>query len=278
MSTSNRIVLRDLESVEDLERVTAVEREVWGVEDLDVLPLTMLVATRAVGAVVVGAFDGDALVGFVYGIVGREHGATTHHSHMLAVLPAYRSLDLGRRLKLAQRERVLAQGITRVTWTFDPLQSRNAHFNFVRLGAVAPEYRIDFYGQETSSFLHKLGTDRFWATWDLESSSVRTLASGGEHPDAGWHERFMGVPLVRALSTDEPELDLSGLDTAVAVVEIPSDINAMQAAYLERAFRWREATRAALGEAIRRGYVVDAFARVRRGDATVGAYRLTIGT
>jgi predicted GNAT superfamily acetyltransferase len=271
---TDTIVIRDLESVADLERVAAVERAVWGLEDRDVLPLTMLVATRAAGAVVVGAFDGDALVGFVYGVVGLEHGETTHHSHMLAVLPPYRSLDLGRRLKLAQRERVLAQGIRRVTWTYDPLQSRNAHFNFTRLGVVADSYRVNFYGEETSSFLHKLGTDRFWVTWELDSARVRERAAGLDDPDAGWETAFEGVRLVRAGLDEEPRTDPSGLAGDVVVVEIPGDINALQSRDYERAFRWRIATRAALTDAIGRGYVADAFARVRRDGATVGAYRL----
>jgi predicted GNAT superfamily acetyltransferase len=115
----------------------------------------------------------EKLVGFAFGFLGREHGQTTIHSHMLAVLESYRHLDLGRRLKLAQRERALAMGIREMTWTFDPLQSRNAHFNFAKLGVVSDTYKVDFYGPETSSVLHRNGTDRLWVRWLLDSRRVR---------------------------------------------------------------------------------------------------------
>src|SRR5207248_3362955 len=144
-----------------------------GSDDLDVVPLTMLVATREVGAVLVGAYDGASLVGFVYGFPGYENGRLVHHSHMLAVKSDYRNFNLGYKLKLAQRERVLAQGINRITWTFDPLQSLNAYFNFGKLGVLADTYKINFYGEATSSFLHQIGTDRLWVTWSLDSPRVR---------------------------------------------------------------------------------------------------------
>src|SRR5438132_846060 len=129
--------------------VETLQKDVWGSNDLDVVPLTMLVASRAVGAVLVGAYDESKLVGFVYGFPGYENGHVTHHSHMLAVGPSYRNFNLGYQLKLAQRERVLAQGINRITWTFDPLQSLNAYFNFGKLGVIADTYKIDFYGEAT---------------------------------------------------------------------------------------------------------------------------------
>ena len=117
--------------------VEDLQKEVWSVSDRDIVPLTQLVAARHAGGQLIGARDGRTLIGFVYGIVGLERGRTIHHSHMLAVKPAYRNCDVGYKLKLAQRERVLAQGITRITWTFDPLQSLNAHFNFCKLGVVS---------------------------------------------------------------------------------------------------------------------------------------------
>src|SRR5436309_15587863 len=117
------LVIKPIEEIEDVRASEELQKEVWGIEDRDVTPLTQLVAARAVGGQLIGGYDGDALIGFVYGFVGLEHGRTTHHSHMLAVKAAYRNQQVGFKLKLAQRERVLAQGITCITWTFDPLQS-----------------------------------------------------------------------------------------------------------------------------------------------------------
>ena len=163
------IIIRDIEQISEMREIEALQKEVWGSDDRDIVPLTIFAATREVGAILIGAFDGASLIGFAYSFVGREDGRMVHHSHMLAVRPIYRNFNLGYRLKLAQRDRALAQGITQMTWTFDPLQSLNAHFNFAKLGVVADAYKINFYGEATSSFLHQIGTDRLWVTWSLDS-------------------------------------------------------------------------------------------------------------
>src|SRR5580704_17600578 len=185
-AAAQQISIRDLKSIDDLNQLKVVEKEVWGMADDDALPLTLAIAFKAAGHIFVGAFDHvkvkddkgrdkdkDKLVGFAFGFLGREHGQTTIHSHMLAVLDAYRHLDLGSRLKQAQRERAMAMGVHEMTWTYDPLQSRNAHFNFSKLGVVSDTYKVDFYGPETSSLLHRNGTDRLWVRWILNSRRVQ---------------------------------------------------------------------------------------------------------
>jgi len=142
------IVVRDIDGQVEMRAVEELQKEVWGLPDLDVVPLTQLVAAKASGGVVIGAFDRDVLVGFAYGFAGYEEGRVTHHSHMLAVRPGYRSFKIGYLLKLAQREKVIKQGIERMTWTFDPLQSVNAYFNFNKLGVVSDRYFVNFYGEE----------------------------------------------------------------------------------------------------------------------------------
>src|ERR1700687_1489418 len=94
-----QITIRDLKSIDDLSQLKAVEKEVWGMADEDTLPLTLAIACKAVGNIFVGAFDKQKLVGSAFGFLGRENGLTTIHSHMLAVLEAYRHLDIGSRLK-----------------------------------------------------------------------------------------------------------------------------------------------------------------------------------
>ena len=148
--------IRDIESLDDMRAAEELQKEAWGIEDLDVVPATQFTAARAAGGQLIGAFDGETLAGFVYGFVGLDGGRLVHHSHLLAVKPSYRDQQIGYQLKLAQRERVLAQGIEEINWTFDPLQSRNAHLNFHKLGVFTNTYKIDFYG---------LGTDRLWVRW-----------------------------------------------------------------------------------------------------------------
>lgn len=149
--------------------VERLQKEIWSVEDREILPAIHMIAATAVGAILVGAFDDDELIGFVYGFPGFEGSKRIIHSDMLAVRNDYRDHGLGRELKLAQRERALAHGIDRITWTFDPLRAKNAYLNFAQLGVVADRYLRDFYG-ETTSPLHSLGTDRLWVTWHLNGA------------------------------------------------------------------------------------------------------------
>ena len=218
---------------------------------------------------------------FAYSFVGRENERMVHHSHMLAVTPSYRNFNLGYKLKLAQRERALAQGITRITWTFDPLQSLNAYFNFGKLGVLADRYETNFYGEETSSFLHQIGsgTDRLWVNWPLDSQRVRekmeTVASWKE--TLGEPEQI--VSLVRVSADNLPQRNDSAevLGQEKLIVEIPADINTLQREKPELAARWREATRWAFTEAIASGYSIDDFYGASRNDQAVGVYVLSYG-
>jgi len=285
------VTIRDLQSFEDLKQVEEVEREVWGFSDLDTTSLTLAIATKEAGSIWVGAFDGARLVGFAFGFLGTEHGQLIVHSHMLAVREPYRNSRLGYKLKLAQRERALAlridvgriddvrindSRISEMTWTFDPLQSRNAHLNFAKLGVVSESYKVDFYGPETSSVLHRNGTDRLWVTWPLASRRVQERLQGKESR----------AEILDALSTLTPLVQFNGdgkpvcTDLAAALsrqriaIEIPSDI-----AYIERkdptlAREWRLQTRWAFTEALKAEFLVAEFCRTVRGQQGPGVYLL----
>ena len=241
------ITIRQIDDVAEMRAVEDLQKEVWGIPDLDVVPLTQLVAAKEAGGTLIGAFDDETLVGFVYGFPSFEFGRHAHHSHMLAVKPAYRNLDLGRRLKLAQRDHVIAQGIDLITWTFDPLQSLNAHFNFNKLGVVADRYLPDFYGDEPASFLHQTGTDRLWVSWLISTQRVKNIIDG---------------------KTESAQVE----DAGTLSIEIPGDINSVQQQEPGAALQWREETRRAFTEAIKAGYVVVGFTRENQ----IGRYLLRI--
>lgn len=269
------IIVRDIEGQKELRAVEELQKEVWGIPDLDVVPLTQLVAAQAAGGVLLGAFDGETLVGFAYGFVALEHGQMMHHSHMLAVKDDYRNFDLGRRLKTAQRERVLSQGINFMTWTFDPLQSLNAYFNFGKLGVFSDRYLINFYGEEAASFLHQTGTDRLWVTWDLTNGHFKRTV------DATKLEKIFEetTPLVK-VGVDELPLtgDLDeGLKGDHVLIEIPSNINDLVERNDDSAGKWREQTRRAFTEAIEKDFLVENFHRMNRGDRKFGVYLLRRG-
>jgi predicted GNAT superfamily acetyltransferase len=269
------ITIRDLVLTEEVYQIEELQKEVWGISDRDVTPLTQLVAAREAGGILIGAFDGASLAGFAYGFIGYEQGEMTLHSHMLAVKPAYRNRNLGYRLKLAQREQALESGIKRMTWTFDPLQSLNAHFNFSKLGVISDQYKINFYGESTSSFLHRTGTDRLWVSWLLDSRRVRDRIEG--MPKSGAIEIDKHTPLTRVGEDGLPRVAIISelLARMHAVIEIPGSIDTLQRTTPGLAVTWREATRRAFSEAMAASFVVEEFYRSSREGQQVGVYLLT---
>ena len=269
----SKIQIREIDELAQMRAVEELQKEIWGIPDLDVVPLTHLVAAREAGGVLIGAFEGDMLIGFVYGFPSFERGQLAHHSHMLAVKPDYRNIDLGRRLKLAQREHVMAQGIGLISWTFDPLQSLNAYFNFSKLGVLADRYLPDFYGEDAASFLHQTGTDRLWVSWFVSSERVQRKISGASD-EVG----FSAAPSLIEVDQDDSPRRNTFSDEDRVVIEIPSNIDALQQQNRQTARRWREETRWAFTEALKAGYFVEAFARETRGDKQIGKYFLRRGS
>ncbi len=171
--------IEPLTSLEYLQRCVDLQVAVWGYSDGDVIPRRVFLVAQRIGGQVLGAFDGDAMVGFAMGLPGFRNGAAYLHSHMLAVLPEYRNAGLGRRLKLAQREDAMKRGFDLMEWTFDPLEIKNAHLNLARLGAIARRYHSDFYGPSSSPLQGGLPTDRLYAEWWLRSERVVKLLENG---------------------------------------------------------------------------------------------------
>jgi len=275
------VTIRDLQSFDDIKQVEEVEREVWGLSDLDATPLTLAVATKEAGSIWVGAFDGARLVGFAFGFLGIEHGQLTVHSHMLAVLEPYRNSRLGYKLKLTQRERALAlrigdSRIHQMSWTFDPLQSKNAHLNFTKLGVVSESYKVDFYGPETSSLLHRNGTDRLWVTWPLASRRVQDRLQGKASRTEILDALSTLTPLVQFNGDGKPvRTDLaSALKRQRAAIEIPSEIACVEQKDPALAREWRLQTRWAFTEALQAGFLVAEFCRTVRGQQGPGVYLL----
>ena len=241
-STAGTIVIRDIESLEEMHEVEQLQREIWGVEDLEIYPALALKPQKEVGATLIGAFAEGRMVGFVFGFPGILDGETIIHSDMLGISPAYRSNNLGYLLKIAQRDAAIALGVKRITWTFDPLQSRNAHFNFSKLGVIADRYYVDYYGV-TSSFLHRYGTDRLWVTWLLANESVKS----SEPSD------IEALPhLVRVGENLEPIINQEPLTASEVIIEIPRELT-------EHHKLWRMATRDAFTRALDQGFIVENF-------------------
>ncbi|MGJ5816173.1 GNAT family N-acetyltransferase [Paludibaculum fermentans] len=179
-SQDNRpIELRHLTALPDLGEAVRLQKEIWGFEDIELLPQRLFVVATKVGGQVIGAFDGDRMIAFLLAIPGLKRGDSTYlHSHMMGVLEPYRNLGVGRMLKLKQREEAQARGIGLVEWTFDPLEIKNAYFNMERLGAVVRRFVLNQYGTTTSHLHGGLPTDRCVAEWYIDSDRVNRIVTG----------------------------------------------------------------------------------------------------
>ena len=170
------IAVRPCSGLAEFATCIEIERAVWGSADVDIVPLPLFVVAAETGGQVLGAFAGERMVGFTLAIAGVRNRKPFLHSHMTAVLQQYRNQGAGRGLKLLQRQEALARGIDLIEWTFDPLEIKNAYFNF-RLGAIARRFIPNMYGTTTSPLHGGLPTDRLIAEWRLRSLRVsRALA------------------------------------------------------------------------------------------------------
>ena len=267
------IQIQPIESIAQMKALEKLQQDVWGWDDLDTTPLMNFIIMKELGGTLIGAFDGERVIGFAFGFVGWDEGQAVFHSHMLAVHPSYREHGIGLRLKLAQRTAALEKGFEQITWTFDPLQSTNAHLNFHKLGVVSSKYKINFYGEQSSSPLHRcIGTDRLWVEWLLKSQRVaeRVQAKQTQETDL---DRV--AQLIRVGSDGQPvSRSAADLDGRRGVIEIPERISLLQRENPAAAVAWREATRAAFVDAFAAGYVVDDFLRIDQNGQRAGGYLL----
>jgi predicted GNAT superfamily acetyltransferase len=280
------ITYRDLTTLDEFETVVELERQIWGVGYADVVPVPIFVITVKRGGILMGAFDGDRMVGFVYSLPGLKHGLPMQWSHMLGVVDAHRSSGLGRSLKLLQRDRTLAMGLDLIEWTFDPMQALNAHLNFAKLGVVVSEYEENIYGA-SSSILHRGNpTDRFVAEWWIRKPHVERRIAGGAEAGGSpgrivvrTHEVAAAPHVNRLRPSGEwfecADVDLSLTDRRV-LVDIPVGFTDMLASAPDLAMRWRMATREIFTTYFGRGYRAVDFTLDR--PARKGTYLLASAT
>ncbi len=276
------IEIRCLESYDELREVEDIQREVWQMDPLEIVPGAQLRAVEHGGGLVAGAFADGEMVGFVYGFLAAPSGPGMHgpgmHSHMLAVRHAGRGLGIGKALKWFQRDWCLQRGIGWVCWTFDPLQAKNARLNLFHLGAISNEYLVDFYGPMTGPLGGNQETDRILALWLLDDPGVRAIAEGGEprsyaarHPSSGpevWLARGGPAGPDYLAREQSEELVANAPRDAILRVAAPPDAVRLLEQEPERAGAWRRRIRSAMLPALKAGFSVV--------DFDSGAYALRV--
>ncbi len=257
------IQIRPIRTGEEYRTVEQLQREVWGMHDVEVVDHCLLLTAHKNGGLVLGAFDpeapgGERMIGFVFGLVGlKPDGRPKHCSHMAGVLAAYQGQDVGYRLKLAQRDYVLAQGLDLITWTYDPLESRNAHFNFRKLGVTCRTYLRNLYGDMRDSLNAGLPTDRCQVDWHITGDHVAARLAGAGLPPTLMALQAAGVPLVNSFPAGplpHPAETILPFVGEMLLVQIPLNFQSIKAGDLPLAQAWREHTRLILETAFNQGY------------------------
>jgi predicted GNAT superfamily acetyltransferase len=263
------MTIRLIETPEEMEAVEELQRQVWPGSETEIVPAHMLITVVHNGGLVLGAFENDHLVGFVFGFPGLEllpDGPRAKHcSHMLGVLESHRNSGLGFALKRAQWQMIRHQGLDHVTWTFDPLLSRNAYLNIARLGAVCNTYLPSLYGNMRDGLNVGLDTDRFQVDWWIRTRRVERRLSKRSRVTLGLDQfqqaesQPLYFPATRADGLIVPPEHFSPPNGRLALVEIPSDFMSLKAADLPLARDWRLFSREVFVSVFKSGYLVTDF-------------------
>jgi predicted GNAT superfamily acetyltransferase len=256
VETHSGLTYRPLVTPEDAAACFELQGEIWGTV-FDRVPASLLRVTTKIGGLAIGAFDDSGtLVGFVYGLAGLRDGQAIHWSHMLGVREAARGMGVGRHLKEMQRAMLARRGISRVLWTFDPLQARNAHLNFNRLGVSLVDYVENMYGITASPLHLGLATDRLIVMLPTTGAVAARPSRNG--PTAGSGSVPVLTPFPRV---GDIQVDLDDTTVPHVLIEIPADLHQVITTTPDLAGTWRLATRGNFQRALRRGYEVTGLRR-----------------
>ena len=279
--------IRLLESPEDMTLAEDLQRSVWHGSETDVVPAHVLITAAHNGGVTLGAFAQDKMIGFVFGFPGLEFTPDgprpKHCSHMMGIHPDYRDGGIGFALKRAQWQMVRHQGLDHITWTFDPLMSRNAYLNIAKLGAVCSTYRRSEYGEMRDGLNAGLPSDRFQVDWWINTRRVERRLGKRSRPTLKLtHIARSGLqPLYPVDSgTDtlpRPPEHVPPLQDRLLLAEIPADFLGLKAKEFPLARDWRFFTRELFESAFAANYIVTDFVFDRTEGKPRGLYVLIHG-
>jgi predicted GNAT superfamily acetyltransferase len=262
-----------LETADEIRLIEDLQRIVWPGSETDIVPLHMVLTLVHNGGLAIGAFDEDDLIGFVYGFTGTEEiggdMVRKHCSHQMGVHPDYRDKGIGYRLKRAQWQMVRHQEFELITWTYDPLLSKNGYLNIHKLGSVCRKYIPNLYGELRDGLNAGLPTDRFQVELWVNSNRVQHRMSRNPRKKLDLaHYLSAGVEIINPSSLTEtktvqpayhfgiPEEFLDGDKTPLLLVEIPVEYLALKSDDFDTAFRWRMHIRSIFLNLFQEGFIV----------------------
>lgn len=275
-----------LDTPEQMLAVEDLQRLVWPGSEVDIVPGDLLVTFARNGGLVLGAYEDQKLVGALFGFAGLYYTADgprpKHCSHQMGVDPAARDSGIGFALKRAQWQMVRQQGLDRVTWTYDPLLSRNAHLNIRRLGAVCNSYYQDYYGPMRDGMNAGLPSDRFQVDWWVNTRRVAGCLSEHRKPSLTLADYLAAevpylYPVEHRSGLPRPAGQSSQPAGNLLLMEIPADFLRLKSVDMGLAHEWRLFTRSVFEDCFSSGYLVTDFIYDQSGDQPRSFYLLTYG-
>jgi predicted GNAT superfamily acetyltransferase len=254
------ITVRELDGLDELGDTVRLFGTIWGAKDRDAIGVAVLRALSHSGNYVCGAYVEDELVGAIVGFLGWHDGSLQLHSHILGVAPTAQGRSVGFALKEHQRAWCLEREILTITWTYDPLVSRNSYFNLTKLGATVTAYYVSFYGLMNDEINGSDDSDRVLLDWSLDSQSACSASLGELRAPELESLLNGGAQIALDVGPDgEPVRgDASG---DKMLVGIPPDIVELRRTSPETAASWRLASRQVLQSALDDGYVIGGMTR-----------------
>lgn len=249
-------------TIEDCRRLETLQLEIWRCDPIEVVPDNLLLTMAKSGGIVLAAKEDDRLVGFAFSFQGQTvAGRRKHASHMAGVISGLECQGIGALLKLAQREASLAQGITLMTWTYDPLISRNANFNLRKLGATCRVYYPNLYGVMRDGLNEGLPSDRLEAAWELAGEPVLARIAGTFSPAEFDPAAVLNPAPAGSAEFPRPARTISSPGGPRHFIRIPAQIEALKAADVSLAQAWRSQTRDLFETAFAASYIAVDFIR-----------------
>ncbi len=273
-----KVTIAPFRNLADYKTCEDIQREVWHSQDIDIIPVPLLLVINRTGGILLGAYNsiGD-LIGFVFSILGSLDGVSVQHSHMLAVRMAYRNFDVGFKLKLAQRKETLKRKIPLITSSFDPMQPLHAYFTLGKLGEWADTYEENFCGETTSLPDRGLPTDRILTCWNLDSNAViRRLETGPPHYD--FRKELKQRQVINQLAEIAPGLMNSSpvklnCTADQFLFEVPYNLPEIKSRDLGIALEWQGKMRQVFRHYFKKDYIATDF-RVAEQDGRLRAFYL----
>lgn len=268
MSKQTSLKIEICKEIADFHTCEDLQLEIWGGREREIIPYDIMIAMSKCGGTLIGAWDEANLIGLALSFIALKEGTAHHYLHLLGVLPGYRNWNVGFELMIAARTFVIAQGLKLITWTFDPLESVNAHLYFYKLGGISKTYIPDCYGAMPEVLNAGLSSDRLLVEWDLEAPNVISLLGHDEQSKTQNFspniDQLINIPcLVKMDNNDFPKLleENFRLASEKYRIENPPDIQSMKNKHFEKAQSWRLCTQQAFTWAIANGYVVKNYFR-----------------